>query len=164
MGRANFVELQRRLQLGAVAVFVAVAGGTSCGENDSTENEPPLWPADFDTLWPEVRDCRLSPAAHDGFYIRVFADPDAEVAYVDGTYPFAEGTRIVKAGYDDEQCIKMLHVWTMEKLAAGADPELNDWRWQRTDAEGKVSSVTPARSCAGCHDACAANDFTCAEP
>lgn len=138
----------------------ACADETSPGES----TEVPLWPEDFASTWPEVRDCRLSPAEHDGFYIRVFARPDAEAAYRGGVFPFAEGAVIAKAEYEDADCTTLSRVSAMRKLPVGADPELGDWQWQRTTGSGLVLTDTTARSCAGCHSACSTTDFTCTEP
>ena len=139
--------------------LVAMAGCSA------EEAEPPaaIWPADFESAWPEVRDCRLSPAEHDGFYIRVFANPDATQAYEDGVYPFAEGTLLVKGEYDDAACKTLVRVSAMRKLAPGAASELADWEWQRTDAAGNVTTQMPAKSCAGCHAACKARDYACTD-
>jgi hypothetical protein len=94
----------------------------------------------------------------------VYASPEAAEAYTEGDYPFEPGTLLVKGEYDDEQCEELRRVSAMERLDDGEAPDLGDWRWQRTDADGKVASDTPARSCAGCHNGCEATDRACTEP
>lgn len=142
-------------------VVVLGSGAIGSGGCDPVE---PFWAEDFERAMPEVRDCRLSPAEHDGFYIRVFANPEARTAYVDGVYPFAEGTLLVKGEYEDDACTTLARVSSMRKLAAGADPDLGDWAWQRTDTRGRVLDDTAVRSCAGCHAACDARDRACTDP
>lgn len=140
------------------ATLLLVVG---CG--DEPAPPAPIYPGDFEDTFEEVRDCRLSPAEHDGFYVRVFADPDAAQDYLDEVAPLAEGTLLVKGEYDDDQCATLARVSAMLKLDAGEAPDLGDWRWQRTDAEGNVVD-TPERSCAGCHEACESRDYACTEP
>lgn len=137
------------------------------GCSDPRDPAPPseaIFPLDFRDTLTRVRDCRLSPAEHDGFYIDVYASPSAADAYVAGEVPFEEGTLLVKGEYEDENCTDLSRVSAMKRLAEGADPELDDWQWQRTDADGNVTTETAPRSCAGCHAACADNDFACTEP
>jgi hypothetical protein len=123
-----------------------------------------VWPEDFESAWPEVRDCRLSPAAHDGHSIRVFASPESGQAYLEGDYPFATGTVLVKGEYDDPDCTELIRVSAMERLGDGEDPERGDWRWLRTDPQGRALEGVEVRSCAGCHAACAGSDRACTEP
>jgi hypothetical protein len=155
------MAMRRALLLAALALTQA------CSDPDGTASEPPpepIYPPNFRSRLTLVRDCRLSPAEHDGFYIDVYASAGAARAYNDGEYPFEPGTLLVKGEYDDEDCAQLMRVSAMERLDTGADPKLHDWRWQRTDAQGTVLDQTPARSCAGCHAACEASDFACTEP
>jgi hypothetical protein len=144
-------------------LLAGLAAGAAC-DSDGPAPAAPIWPADFEVTFSEVRDCRLSPAAHDGLRVRVLANPEAASAYRDGVYPFAEGTLLVKGEYDDDACQTLVRVSAMRKLAAGAAPDLGDWEWQRTDAAGRLITQTPARSCAGCHAACDARDRACTDP
>ena len=145
---------------------VSCLGGSLLACSDPTEPEPAkaFWPLDFESRWPEVRDCRSSPAEHDGYYVRVFADPESEQAYVEGEYPFAPGAEFVKGEYADEACTELERVSGMQKLESGADRDLHDWLWQRADPDGRLSNETAARRCAGCHDACSSHDYTCTDP
>ena len=150
----------------ALALALAVAAGcaTDAPEVPPVDAEPALWAADFETAMAPVRGCRLSPAEHDGFYIRVFANSGSAQAYVDGTYPFVEGTLLVKGEYEDADCTDLRRVSAMLKLADGAAPELGDWRWQRRAMPGQTTAAMAAKSCAGCHKACVASDYACTEP
>jgi len=138
---------------------------SACSDPDP-EPAPKLafWPLDFETSYAKVRDCRLSPAEHDGYYIQVFANSAAEQAYVEGLYPFAPGSELVKGEYEDDACAVLARTSGMQKLEPGSDPELADWQWQRADRQGHLKTETPARSCAGCHEACESSDYTCTEP
>lgn len=147
-------------------ILVATVSPLACagdGEPPSPKDEA-IFPADFATRFELVRDCRLSPAEHDGFYIRVFASPDAAEAYTSGSYPFEPGTLLVKGEYDDAQCRRLRRVSAMLRLEDGEAPSLGNWRWQRTDPDRRVLDDTDARSCAGCHAACEAMDRACTEP
>lgn len=155
----------RRFALLGRITLLSCLGGSLLACSDPTDPEPKaFWPLDFETQWREVRDCRLSPAEHDGYSIRVFADPASERAYVDGEYPFAPGAQLVKAEYTDEGCTELARVSGMLRLESGEAPELHDWLWQRADPQGKLSDATPAASCAGCHASCSHHDYTCTDP
>jgi hypothetical protein len=156
----------RRFGAGALLVLIAGCGGDDGGEADGGGGGAAVavWPEDFESAWPQVRDCRLSPAAHDGFSIRVFTNPEAEQAYADGDYPFAAGTVLVKGEYDDPDCTELVRVSAMERLDDGEDPERGDWRWLRTGPDGRELDGVEPRSCAGCHAACDSSDRACTEP
>jgi hypothetical protein len=111
-----------------------------------------------------VRDCRLSPAEHDGYFIEVYTRPATARAYTDGEYPFEPGTLLVKGEYEDENCSELARVTAMLRLEDGAAPELGNWKWQRTDAASEVESEASPERCAGCHRSCEASDFACTEP
>ncbi len=149
-----------------VIVGIVALGVTSaCSDDPPTEpSKKGFWPLDFETELVEVRDCRLSPAEHDGFYIRVFANQEAEMAYLEGQAPLDPGTQLVKGEYDDEDCRVLKRASGMLKLDPNSDPELGDWLWQRADASGNLDSSARARSCAGCHAACEHRDYACTDP
>jgi hypothetical protein len=136
-----------------------------CGDPGKLgETAQAFWPLDFEAEYAEVRDCRLSPAAHDGFYIRVFANAEAEEAYLNGEYPFAPGAQLVKGEYDDDECSALERASGMLKREPGSDPELGDWRWQRAKASGELMATPAPRSCAGCHESCESRDYACTDP
>ena len=152
-------------RLCCVALLSCLAGSVfACSDPTDPEPERASWPVDFEDRWPEVRGCRLSPAEHDGYSIRVFADPASESAYVDGNYPFLPGAQLVKGEYLDEDCTELERVSGMLKLESGEAPELHDWLWQRANPSGHLLTQTPAKSCAGCHADCSNRDFTCTDP
>lgn len=146
--------------------LLSCLGGSLLACSDPADPEPSaaFWPVDFENRWPEVRDCRLSPAEHDGYNIRVFAEPASESAYVEGNYPFLPGAQLVKGEYLDEDCTELERVSGMLKLESGEAPEHHDWLWQRADPAGHVLTQTPAKSCAGCHENCSSRDYTCTDP
>ena len=139
--------------------------GVACSDPEpKPSSDVAFWPLDFETSYSMVRDCRLSPAEHDGYYIQVFADPASAAAYTDGTYPFEPGAKFVKGEYSDETCSQLERASGMRKLTGGSDAELGDWQWQRADPDGHLLTLTPARSCAGCHKDCQTRDYTCTDP
>ena len=147
------------------ACWLAVIVAMGC--SDPTPEAPAehaFWPLDFEQRYTLVRDCRLSPAEHDGYYIQVFADPTASDAYLAGDYPFLAETELVKGEYEDDACSVLRRVSGMRKLDAGAAPELGDWQWQRANPSGQLLLETAARSCAGCHEACESRDYACTDP
>lgn len=145
-----------------VAALFALAG---CSSNEpAPEAEAPFFPEDFRERLTQVRDCRESPAEHDGFFVNVYASRSAARAYTDGVYPFEEGTLLVKGEYDDPDCSELARVSAMRRLPDGSDSSLGDWEWQRTSADFEVLHDTPQKSCAGCHRACEASDFACTDP
>lgn len=150
------VHCARRLVL---LVFLVLA--TACGGGE--ELEPFFDVAAVQGTWPEVRDCRFS-IEHDAVNIIVYAAPEAEAAYTEGSYPFAEGTVIVKAEHDDSACTELIEYTAMRKLAPGASPEAGDWEWQRVDASGEVIESGALLRCAGCHQSCTDRDFACTDP
>jgi hypothetical protein len=104
-----------------------------------------FFPADYETRYAEVRDCRRSPD-HDLSYIRVLASPDAEGTYTTRTGDFAEGAILVKPEYADDLCTDLLGITAMRRTAGS-------WEFQETDTMGRVVSTDTLR-CIGCHASC----------
>ena len=120
--------------------------------------------AEFMKSYVQVRDCRLS-IAHDGYFIVVYASPEAANAYKNGIYPFAPGTVIVKALYEDVECTKLAGYASMRKGEAGTAPASGDWEWQTVGGNGGVQASGQLQRCIGCHTACTeGRDFTCTDP
>ena len=145
---------------------VLLAAG--CGD-DTMPGPDPVFPADYDMTYTEVRDCRQS-GDHDLNIVRVLADPTALAAYEDRSEPFPEGAVVIKEEYEfgDIDCTGPIKQWTaMEKLPVGSAPDMLDWRWQRVDADGIVVAEDTPR-CAGCHSVCGmppdGYDGTCTVP
>jgi hypothetical protein len=150
-----------------LALLPAFLGGCSDdGGGQPDAAGPPLPFFDVATVktWPEVRNCRFS-IEHDGVQIAVYASPAAATAYTEGTYPFAEGTVIVKAEHDDDACAELVGFTAMRKLAPGTAPMNGDWEWQRVDPSGEVVESALIPVCVSCHSDCTNDrDFTCTDP
>lgn len=144
--------------------FFAALSLAASACSDEPGEEPFFDVAEVMESWPEVRNCRFS-IEHDGMNIIVFASPGAETAYRDGTYPFPEGTTIVKAEHDDSFCDEVVEFTAIRKLAPGTAPADGDWEWQRVDAGGKVLESGSLQRCVMCHQDCTnGRDFTCTDP
>lgn len=149
---------------GRVVIVCLAVAAAACGGDDLE----PLFPADYQDSYVEVRDCRGNGGSHDFNRIRVLADPLALVAYRDRSEPFPEGAVVLKEEYDadDADCTGAIRRWTvMQRRAAGDDAGIG-WRWQEVDADGIVVNEDEPR-CAGCHAGCAPPDGyegTCTVP
>ena len=141
---------------------ILALAGVGCSADPAPP--PSIVPADFETKLVEVRNCRLSPAEHDGYYVRVFADAIAEKPYLANAAEMPVDALVVKGEYDDAACSKLVRIAAMRKLAKGADPTLHDWQWQRSSAQRVVDESAAERSCAGCHASCKARDYLCTDP
>ena len=155
--------------------LLALSTLAACGdeEPDRSPDPPPvplepLFPADFQQTYQEVRDCRPS-SEHDLGRVRVYADPLAQAIYTAREGEFAEGATLVKEEYDgtDRECAGPVTMWTvMQRLPAGSSADTLGWRWQRISAEREVITQDDRR-CAACHTSCAEPDGffnTCAVP
>lgn len=154
-----------------LALALAVAAGVGCGGGDDDDVPPePVLPADYETTFQEVRNCRFS-ADHDLARIRVRAAPDALTPYTDRTTPFPVGALVVKEQFDpgDMECAGPVVRYTiMTKLAAGSAPEALDWEWNALDQDGVPVAGEDINRCIGCHVACGkppdGYDGTCTVP
>lgn len=140
---------------------------SACADDDG--GVQPVFPADYETTYTEVRDCRTS-GDHDLNHIRVLADQAALGPYLDHDAPFPEGSVIIKEEYDfgDNDCTGDIKQWTvMQRLPNGTSTETLDWYWQRVDASRNVLGENTPR-CWGCHSLCTPDvggyDFTCTLP
>ncbi len=141
----------------------------ACGGGEEETDDGPLFPADYAATYTEVRNCRQS-GDHDLNRIRILADPQALGPYTRRDGPFPVGAIVLKEEFDfaDTGCAGPVTQWTvMQRLEDGAAPDQLDWRWQRVDADRKVTGDGEPR-CAGCHAGCDAaadgHDWTCAVP
>jgi len=143
-----------RVVLVALVAWLGVGGLSAC---DSDEGPSPLFPADFEASWVEVRDCRLS-IEHDGRTIQVFANPLSAQAYVDGAYPLPDGAILVKKEHEDGFCEELDRFTVMEKVAG-------EWHWQRVGADRRVDTSVNRGHCVPCHAHCTdGRDLTCTDP
>lgn len=139
-----------------VLAFAAALSGSAVACDDGGGGEaPPLFPADYDTSYVEVRPCRAS-ADHDLNHVKVWADLNAKDAYQLRDRAFPVGAVVLKAEYDfgDDTCAGPLKLWTvMVKLPDGSAPAALDWRWQKVDVDRVVLTEDEPR-CYGCHTGC----------
>ncbi|MCA9651082.1 MAG: cytochrome P460 family protein [Myxococcales bacterium] len=160
------MRLAGRIRGGLVpGVLLVVA----CPGDDSSAGPEPLFPADYEASYVEVRNCRGS-GDHDLNNIRILADPVALPYYQDRQGAFPEGAVVIKEEYDfgDTTCEGELKQWTvMRKLAADASPDTLDWEWQRVDEQRRVVGEDEMR-CISCHTGCGVPpdgfDWTCSIP
>jgi hypothetical protein len=156
-------SLRRRAQT------ASLIGSLVLGGCEDAPAPAPLFPADYADSYRLVRDCRNS-IEHDMVSIEVFVDPAAETAYVDGVYPFAPGTTLVKREWRDAACSQPSGYTAMRRLDDGADPERGDWAWQRLDPDfAVIQSDEIDREdidrCVACHQACSeGRDLACTDP
>jgi hypothetical protein len=159
----------------ASIVAVGCPGGddgvmdTEATGSDTGIDADPVFPADYDATYVEVRNCRGS-GDHDLNNIRILADPAALGPYEGRTDPFPEGAVVLKEEYDfgDLTCEGPIKQWTvMQKLAEGSSDETLGWAWQRVDADRSVLDEDEPR-CIACHTSCGmppdGYDWTCALP
>jgi hypothetical protein len=161
------------LLTGCATAVVLLGCPSDDGEGQDSDSESggdmPLFPADYQADYTEVRNCRGS-GDHDLHNIRILAGPTALGPYQSRTDPFPEGAIVLKEEFDfgDQTCEGEILQWTvMQRLPTGSSPDTLDWRWQRVDAQGNVASVDEMR-CISCHTGCGVApdgfDGTCAMP
>ena len=125
----------------------------------SPEAEP-VFPADYESSYVEVRDCRRSPE-HELAYIRVLASPDAAPVYTSRVGDFPEGAVILKEEHASAACDDRIG-WTAMRREGG------DWRWQEVAPDRVVIEDGAVERCASCHARCVDGtqgyQGTCAEP
>jgi hypothetical protein len=146
----------------ASAWFVASLATVACDKGPE-----PIFPADFQSTYQEVRDCRRS-GDHDLNHVRVLTAPDAKQAYQSREVPFPAGAIVLKVEYADPECTDVAGFTAMLKEPAGSAPTAGDWFWQRVDARREVLEEGQPARCVGCHRPCQAPaggyDWTCTEP
>jgi hypothetical protein len=127
----------------------------ACGGDDGG-GEPPVFPETYAATYTEVRNCRFS-LDHDLRRIRVVASPEALTAYMGRTDPFPVGAVVLKVEYDDDDtacAMAPIGFTAMQKLAAGTDTAMLDWKWQELDGDRKALTDRPIARCAQCHKDC----------
>jgi hypothetical protein len=150
----------------ALLLTAAAAAVSACSDDGGTEPPPgvdPFFPADYLNSYVLVRDCRFS-VEHDGVYVTVHADPASADDYVDGNYPFEEGTILVKTLFHDENCSDLAGYAVMKKGPAGTAPSSGDWLWQDVGATRSVAASGVLQACISCHSVCTeGRDFACTD-
>lgn len=157
----------RRLSIASLIGIGSLLALTGCPSDD--EGPPPDFPADYESTYVEVRNCRGS-GDHDLNQIRILADPAALAPYQNRTDPFPVGSIVLKEEYEfgDMTCSGPIKQWTvMRKLEPGSADDTLGWAWQRVDADRRVLDEDEPR-CIGCHQGCGVApdgyDWTCALP
>lgn len=144
----------------ALAAFWALLGCDD-GADPTPDASAPVFPADWESTYVELRGCRLS-IEHELESIRVLADADAAPHFracldaegADGAgcgAPLAEGAVLLKAQYRDAACTDLLR-WTAVRREAGAPG--GGWRWQSVDADRRVRLDGAPPACISCHETC----------
>lgn len=151
-------------------LFLASALPCACAMEARKQPPQPVFPADFESQYSEMRDCRQSHE-HELRFIRVLASPSAQAPYaaLSADTPYPVGAILVKAEYDDFGCEAetLLGFTAMQKLAEGESPDGGDWRWQKLDTERALIEDGAPERCVNCHvQHCApphGYDLSCAE-
>lgn len=149
----------------ALLAGALMLAGMGC---DGSTGPQPVFPADAERAWAEIRDCRHSHE-HELRHIRVFASPTAAEPYqaLSPDVPYPVGATLVKLEYDDAACTDLLGYTALQKLEPGAQPAAGDWLWQRVSADRQVIEEGVLSRCIGCHEEhCTppyGYDLTCAE-
>ena len=156
----------RRRTIACVSLLVtfAACGGDDDGEADGRPANGVVFPADYETSYTEVRDCRQG--TQHGPDIRVFASSSARGPYEDRADPFPEGAVLVKEErFGNTDCTGPITQWTaMIRLADGSSPVTLDWTWQQVDPDRSVVGEDLPR-CYECHVDCPDGYAgTCAPP
>ena len=153
-----------RLRWAALLLPPVLAGLACGGRSTDADLDEAFFPPRFTDTYIQVRNCRFS-SAHDGHNILVYASPGQAGAYVDGDYPLAQGTVLVKVLHSDPGCKTLAGYVAMRKGGAGTAPDGGDWEWQELDANRKILESGRLPSCIGCHTGCTeGRDFTCTDP
>lgn len=124
-------------------------------------NEAALFDADWRNQYTKVIDCKQSPT-HASNYVETWVSASALEAYRDRTKEFPKDAVVLKAQYSDAACSQE-EAWTaMRRKADGPVTELEDWSWQRVEADGSLG-FNPSGSgfCGDCHMGCDRGSFMC---
>jgi hypothetical protein len=121
----------------------------------------PLFPADWEQKFTEVRNCRRS-GDHDLNFVRIYADAAALQPYQGRAMPFPTGAVVLKAEFAKSDCTEAVGFTAMKREAG------SDWHWQKLTPARAVTDDGKLVRCQGCHAACGVppdgHDGTCAAP
>lgn len=148
----------------ALLAAACTPGGTPDAGVDAGPAADPIFPADVEESFTEVRDCRSS-IEHELHFVRVFADELAHDPYTTHDAGFPEGAVVVKVEYADEGCTDVIGYTAMKRLADGGSPDALDWHWQEAGADREVLGDGALLRCVGCHERCEDGfEGTCTQP
>lgn len=162
------------LVLAVLSLGANCSGGGNGNTNDNDDIEP-VFPADYESTFTVVRDCRptIEHAAVtiDGVivdYIRVLANDVAAQAYLNNENPLPVGSVIIKEGFSGTDCGQdstLRNITAMLKEQPGFDADDGDWHWQTVAPDRRVTDDTKT-TCISCHrrPECLARDYVCTVP
>ncbi|HKY39937.1 MAG TPA: cytochrome P460 family protein [Polyangiaceae bacterium] len=138
-------------------------------DDDDGAAEEAVFPVNYADSYVEVRGCRKS-GDHSLAAIRVLAEPDAAVSYLDRQTQFSPGAVILKEeyGFGDTDCSDEIAGWTVMMKKPEATASLG-WEWQRVSTTRTVTQSN-ATGCVACHTPCGGvsaetgYDYTCTDP
>lgn len=129
-----------------------------CDPDDGDPKPEPLYPADWETRFVKLRECRSSPD-HDLEYVSLWSDSASAARYTtcvkpDGacTGAFDEGAVFLKPQYADARCSDLVRISAVKKDATFTT--VGGWQWQEVMVDGGKATVTEdgaITSCYGCH-------------
>jgi hypothetical protein len=156
--RASLILL---LLIPVLGVFVSCDGDN--GTTTPPVEDEPAFPEDYQSAYTLVRDCRTSTTHPSN--VTVHASPEAADDYMNGNYPLAEGSILVKTIHADLDCMTVDGYVVMQKGPPGTAPDSGDWIWQEVDENRKVLQSGTLQACISCHRSCTnGRDFTCTDP
>ena len=116
-----------------------------------------------------LRMSRSYKASEHGTFLQVFADRRAAPSYVryEQGAPMTEGAIIIKRAFrvEADGRARAHRIYVMEKMPAGYEPALHDWRFAAYEPNGTPVGETGGRNdarvrfCAECHAAAREQDF-----
>ena len=107
---------------------------------------------DFDdwASWTKVNPTILQSEGHNG-WVDIYVDDLAKSTYLEASAPYLECARIVKARHPGET-LKVNRLLVMVKMAAGYDPENNDWWYGLYNETGNIEfKAGKVEDCIECH-------------
>jgi len=112
---------------------------------------------------------RAYKASEHGTYLQVFANTQAAPSYAryEQGPPMTTGATIIKRAFrvEADGRAHAYRIYVMEKMRAGYEPALHDWRFAAYESNGALVGETGGRNdarvrfCAECHAAARAQDF-----
>jgi hypothetical protein len=139
----------------------------ACGSEqpDYVHSSSALFDEDWRSAYTRVVTCKPSPT-HNADHVETWVSAGAADAYRDRTLEFPTGAVVLKAQYGGPGCDDQEVAFTvMKKLVDGPVTQLDDWDWQRVEADGSLG-FDPESSgfCGDCHMGCDQGSFMCDLP